>query len=304
MKISVIGAGNVGATLAMRIAESDIADVLLVDIVDGLAKGKAIDMSDAAAIVKHERKILGTTNFDDIAGSDIVVMTAGLARKPGMTRDDLIKKNADIIRSVAEKIKVNCPDTLVIVVTNPLDVMVYEMLKTTGFDKSRVIGMAGTLDGARFINILSEKTGVPRSKIKTYVLACHGDSMVPLLSKTTIADKKITDVLSEQEINECVDKTKFRGGEVVQYLKTGSAYYSPSAGVLDILVSIKNNDKRTLAVSAFLTGEYGISGICFGVPAVIGSNGIEKIVELTITEQEKTDLLKSAEKTKEMIDSL
>ncbi|MDD5440900.1 MAG: malate dehydrogenase [Candidatus Omnitrophica bacterium] len=304
MKISVIGAGNVGATLAMRIAESDIADVLLVDIVDGLAKGKAIDMSDAAAIVKHERKILGTTNFDDIAGSDIVVMTAGLARKPGMTRDDLIKKNADIIRSVAEKIKVNCPDALVIVVTNPLDVMVYEMLKTTGFDKSRVIGMAGTLDGARFINILSEKTGVPRSKIKTYVLACHGDGMVPLLSKTTIADKKITDVLSEQEINECVDKTKFRGGEVVQYLKTGSAYYSPSAGVLDILVSIKNNDKRTLAVSAFLTGEYGISGICFGVPAVIGSNGIEKIVELTITEQEKTDLLKSAEKTKEMIDSL
>ena len=301
MKISVIGAGNVGATLAMRIVESDMADVVLVDIADGLAKGKAVDISDAAPIVGHEKKIEGTEDFSKIKDSDVVVMTAGLARKPGMSRDDLIGKNAEIIGSVAKAISSNAPNAIVIVVTNPLDVMTYHMLKSTAFNKNKIIGMAGTLDSSRFINILAEELKVDRKSLSTFVLACHGDSMVPLLSLTTVDGKPLKEMLSEEKIEEAVKRTKFRGGEIVGYLKTGSAYYSTSAAVIQILNAIKNDTDTLLPVSVYLDGEYDIKGCCLGVPVKIGKNGINEIVKFDLTDKETSELKESAKKTIEML---
>ncbi|MDD4202893.1 MAG: malate dehydrogenase [Candidatus Omnitrophica bacterium] len=301
MKISVIGAGNVGATLAMRIVESNMADVVLVDILDGLAKGKAVDISDAAPILGHEKNIEGTTDISKIKDSDVVVMTAGLARKPGMSRDDLIGKNAAIIGAVAQAIRINCPKAIVVVVTNPLDVMTYHMIKITGFSKNKVLGMAGTLDSSRLINILAEQLNVERKSIETIVLACHGDTMVPVLSATKVNGRPLYEVLPKEKIEEVINKTKFRGSEIVEYLKTGSAYYSTSAGVLQILNAIKNDTDQILPVSAYLDGEYEIKECCLGVPVKIGRNGINEIVEITLTAEERAALQESAQKTIEMI---
>jgi len=304
MKVSIIGSGHVGATLAMRVAESGLGDVVLLDIVEGLPQGKALDISDAAPLLNHEQSIIGTNSYDDIENSDIVVITAGLARKPGMTREDLISKNAVIIKGVTESIKKKTPNAIIIVVTNPLDIMTYYVYRVSGFDSSKVIGMAGTLDTSRFINLISQETGVPRSGIESFVLGCHGDAMVPLISKTLVNKKPLREVMDAERIDSIVDRTKKRGAEIVAYLKTGSAYYSPSAGVIEIIRAIKNNTKKILSVSAFVTGEYGIEGCFLGVPAEISSKGISRIVELDVEDAERDALRLSADKTRKLLSSL
>ena len=297
-KISIIGAGAVGATLAHRVLESGIADVVLLDILKNVALGKAMDLSDASSIVAHERSIIGTDNYKDIESSDIVIITAGLPRKPGMARDELISKNAGIIRLVALKVKAHAPSSIVIVVTNPLDVMTYLTYKVTGFPKSRVIGMAGILDGSRFIYLIASELVAPRSSIETYVLGSHGDTMVPLISKTRVGAKLVTEIMASEKLQAIVKRTCDRGAEIVSLFGSGSAYYSPSAAVFKMIESILKDKKETLAVSAYLEGEYGLRDLCIGVPCKIGSGGIDKIVELDISGPEKAALTRSAEAIK------
>lgn len=300
-KVAVIGAGAVGATLAHRILEGDIGDVVLIDILKDVACAKAYDLMDAAPIKEHERTIIGTDDYEKIKGSNIVVITAGLPRKPGMTREDLVAKNAAIVRGVSEKVKAYAPEAILIVVTNPLDVMTYLAYKTTGFDKKRIIGMAGVLDGSRLINLVASELKVPRSEIETYIMGSHGDTMVPVLSKTTVSGKPIRDVLPKDKLEAIVKRTCDRGAEIVKLLGTGSAYYSPSAGVLKIIESIVDDSREVLEVSAILEGEYGLKDIAIGVPCVIGKNGIEDIVELELDEEEKTLFSKSAQAIKSTI---
>ena len=294
-KVSIIGGGAVGATLAHRVLESGIADVVLLDILKNVASGKAMDLSDASPVVAHERSIIGTDDYKDIESSDIVVITAGEPRKPGMTRDELISKNAGIIRAVALKVKTHAPSSIIIVVTNPLDVMTYLTYKTTGFPKNRVIGMAGLLDGARFIYLIASELGVPRSSVETYVLGSHGDTMVPLISKTKVNGKPITEIMDSVKLEAIVKRICNRGAEIVSLFGSGSAYYSPSAAVFKMIESILKDKKETLAVSAYLEGEYGLRDLYIGVPCKIGSDGIEKIVEFDISRQESAALVRSAE---------
>lgn len=294
-KVSIIGAGAVGATLAQRILESSIADVVLVDIFKALSQGKAFDLLDASPIVGHEKNITGTDDYEEIRNSDIVVITAGLPRKPGMTRDDLVAKNAAIIRSVAPNVKKYAPEAILIVVTNPLDNMTYLTLKTTGFAKQKVIGMAGLLDGARFIYLLAGELKVPRSSIETYMLGSHGDTMVPLLSKTRVNGKDVAKVIAKDRLEAIVKRTRDRGAEIVSLLGSGSAYYSPSAAVFKMIDVILNDRKETLVASAYLEGEYSLKDICIGVPCVLGRSGIDAIVELDLSGEEKSSFLKSAE---------
>jgi malate dehydrogenase len=297
-KVSIIGAGAVGATLAERVLESGIADVVLLDIFANIAKGKALDLLDASPIVGHERNIIGTDNYEEVKDSDIVVITAGLPRKPGMTRDELISKNAAIIKDVALKVKAHAPESIIIVVTNPLDVMTYLTYKITGFPKNRVIGMAGLLDGARFIYLIASSLGVPRSSVETYILGSHGDTMVPLISKTKVGGKPVTDIMERGKLEAIVKRTCDRGAEIVSLFGSGSAYYSPSAAVFKMIESILKDKKETLAVSAYLEGEYGLSDLYIGVPCKIGKGGIEEIVELDISGHEKAALARSAEAIK------
>ncbi|MDO8536367.1 MAG: malate dehydrogenase [Candidatus Omnitrophota bacterium] len=297
-KVSIIGAGAVGATLAQRVLESGIADVVLLDIVKNLALGKAMDLSDASPIVAHERSIIGTDDYKDIGSSDIVVITAGLPRKPGMTRDELISKNAGIIKDVASKVKAHAPKSIIIVVTNPLDVMTYLTYKVTGFPKNRVIGMAGALDGSRFIYLIASALGVPRSSVETYILGSHGDTMVPLISQTKVDGKPISGIMDSGKLQAIVKRTCDRGAEIVSLFGSGSAYYSPSAAVFKMIESILKDKKDILAASAYLEGEYALSDLYIGVPCKIGKNGIEKIVELDISAEEKASLAKSAESIK------
>ncbi len=297
-KVSIIGAGAVGATLAHRVLESGIADVVLLDIFSQIALGKAMDLSDASPVVAHERSIIGTDDYKDIESSDIVVITAGLPRKPGMTRDELISKNAGIIKDVALKVKSYAPKSIIIVVTNPLDVMTYLAFKTTGFPKNRVIGMAGILDGSRFIYLIASELGVPRSSVETYVLGSHGDTMVPLISKTKVAGKPVEEAMDSKRLEEIVKRTRDRGAEIVASLGSGSAYYSPSAAVFKMIESILKDKKETLVASAYLEGEYSLRDLYIGVPCQIGSGGIEKVVEFDISTQEKAALARSAEAIK------
>jgi len=297
-KVSVIGAGFVGATLAQRIIEGNIADVVLVDIAGNIAAGKALDMSDAAPIVGHERTILGTTRYEEIRDSDIVVITAGLARKPGMTREDLIAKNAAIMKDVCANIKKYTPSSIVIVVTNPLDSMTYLAQKCTGSSREKVFGMAGILDGSRFIQLLSEKLRVPRSSITTYMLGSHGDTMVPVISQTFVSGKPVKDMISAQDLEKIIERTRDRGAEIVSLLGTGSAYYSPSAAVFSMIKAISDDAKDILVVSACLSGEYGLNDLSIGVPCKIGRKGIVQIVEIDLSSEEKEALLRSAQSIK------
>ncbi len=298
MKVSIIGAGAIGATLAHRVLESGIADVVLLDILKNIALGKAMDLSDASPIVAHERSIIGTDNYKDIESSDIVVITAGLPRKPGMTRDELISKNAAIIKLVALKVKVHAPSSIIIVVTNPLDVMTYLTYKVTGFPKKRVIGMAGLLDGSRFRYLIANELKIPRSSVETYVLGSHGDTMVPLISKTKVGGKPVTELIEKGKLEAIVKRTCDRGAEIVSSLGSGSAYYSPSAAVFKMIESILKDKKETLTASAYLEGEYSLRDLYIGVPCKIGSGGIEEIVELDISADEKAALARSAESIK------
>ncbi len=293
-KVSIIGAGMVGATLAHRVLESGIADVVLLDILKNVASGKAMDLSDASPMAAHERSIIGTDDYKDIESSDIVVITAGLPRKPGMTRDELISKNAGIIRLIALNVKAHAPLSIIVVVTNPLDVMTYLTYKTTGFPKSRVIGMAGLLDGSRFIYLIASELGVPRSAVETYILGSHGDTMVPLISKTKVGAKPVTEIMENGKLQAIVKRVRDRGAEIVSLFGSGSAYYSPSAAVFKMIESILKDKKETLAASAYLEGEYGLSDLCIGVPCKIGKGGIEEIVELDISAGEKAALARSA----------
>ena len=297
-KVSIIGAGAVGATLAHRVLESGMADVVLLDIFKNIAFGKAMDLLDASPIVAHERNIIGTNDYAYIESSDIVVITAGLPRKPGMTRDELISKNAGIIKDVALQVKIHAPSSVIIVVTNPLDVMTYLTYKATGFPKNRVIGMAGVLDGSRFKYLIASELGVPRSSVETYILGSHGDTMVPLISKTKVKGRPVTEVMDSEKLQAIVKRTCERGAEIVSLLGSGSAYYSPSAAVFKMIESILKDKKETLAASAYLEGEYSLSDLYIGVPCKIGKRGIEKIVELDISEDEKTALARSAEAIK------
>lgn len=303
-KIAVIGAGAVGATLAQRIAEGGIADVVMIDIAKNMAIGKAYDLLDAAPILGHEKTIKASDNYEDIRSSHIVVITAGLARKPGMTREDLVAKNAAIIKEVSGNIKKYAPDSIVIVVTNPLDAMTYLAYKATGFDRRRVFGMAGVLDGSRFIQLVADELKVPRSAVKTFVLGSHGDTMVAALSQTTVNGKRVQDLIPKDKLERIVKRTCDRGAEIVSLFGTGSAYYSPSAAVYKMITAITNDTKEVMAVSAYLDGEYGLKDIYIGVPCRIGSNGIEEVLKIELSQEEKNAFLRSAQAIKSSIELL
>jgi len=302
--VAVIGAGAVGATLAQRIFESGLADVVLIDILKKVACGKALDLVDASPLTGTEQSIIGTDDYRAIEGSDVVVITAGLPRKPGMTREDLIAKNAAIITDVSVHIKSHAPNAIVIVVTNPLDVMTYLVWKLTGFKRGKVFGMAGVLDGSRFIALIADELKVPRASVETYVMGSHGDTMVPVVSKTLVSGKPVAGLMPAATLEAIVKRTCDRGAEIVSLLGTGSAFYSPSAAVFKMLRAILGDTKEIMTVSAYLEGEYGLKDIYIGVPCRIGRTGIEKIVELDLSNEEKSALNTSAQAIKSSIELL
>jgi len=303
-RISVIGAGAVGATLAQRLFEAGLADVVLIDVVKGLAAGKAMDLFDSSPIVGTDKTIMGTDDFSAMEDSDIVVITAGLPRKPGMSREDLISKNASIVKDISDKIKKHAPDSIVIVVTNPLDTMTYVALKTTGFPRSRVMGMAGVLDASRFVALLAEELKVKRGSIRTLVMGSHGDTMVPLVSKTFIGGKPLSGLLSADKIASIVKRTCDRGAEIVSLYGTGSAFYSPSAAVLAMIRAIMDDIGEVVTASSYLEGEYGVSGICMGVPCRMDTRGVVEVVKVEMSEEEKAAFARSAKAVKSTIDLL
>lgn len=304
MKISVIGAGMVGSTTAQRIADKKLADELvLVDIVEAV-KGKALDIQESASIEGFDTKIIGTTEYRDISGSDIIVVTAGFPRMPGMSREDLLAKNSEIVKKVAQNIKEYAKNAIVIVVTNPLDVMSYIMLKETGFDKNKVIGMAGILDTTRFATFIAEELNVTAKDVKALVLGSHGDSMVPVIEETTVKGKGLSEVLDKEKIEEIVERTRKGGAEIVNYLKKGSAFYAPSSSVVKMINAIVKDSKEVMPCSVYLGGEYGYSGIYLGLPVKLGKNGVEEIVEMELSENVKKQLDNSANTTKNNIAKL
>ncbi|MBU1998336.1 MAG: malate dehydrogenase [Candidatus Omnitrophota bacterium] len=294
MKISIIGAGNVGSTLAMRIAQEDLGNIALIDIAPGLAAAKQFDIDDSRNILKADFNIKGSENIGDIHGSQIVVITAGLTRKPGMTREDLLLKNAQIIKNLSLEIKNSAPKAIVIVVTNPLDSMTYLCLKTTLFKSSHVFGMGASLDAARFANLISQELKVASSDIEAMVIGSHGETMLVLPRFTNIKETTLDKTTTSSKVEELVKRTKLRGQEIVSLLGSGSAYFAPSASIAELIRAIHFNQKRTLPVSAYLNGEYGIKDLCIGVPCVIGENGIEEIIELNLHSHEKAELQKSS----------
>ncbi len=298
-KIAVIGAGNVGATCALYLAEANFADIVLVDIVEGTPQGKGLDLTQAGPVRGYNAMVYGTNKFADIKGADIVIMTAGLPRKPGMTREDLLTKNADIVGSVAKQIKKYAPKSFVIVVSNPLDLMTFHMQKVTGFPTNRVVGQAGILDSIRFRAFIAMELGVAMTDIQAVVLGGHGDTMVPLIKYTTVSGIPISELIDKDKIKAMADRTRMGGGEIVKLLKTGSAYYAPAAASVDMCKAIFNDEKKVLCASAYLTGQYGIKNIYIGVPVILGANGIEKILELKLGKKDQADLQKSAKTYKE-----
>jgi malate dehydrogenase len=297
-KVSVIGAGNVGAEVARRLAEKDLADIVLVDIIEGIPQGKALDMLQAGPVVGYDSRVTGTNDFSDIKDSQIVVMTAGLARKPGMSRDDLLQKNAEITTSVMQKIKEFAPNSIVLMVTNPLDTMTYLAWKTLGFDRKKVFGMAPLLDLARMATFISLELDVPVTKINAMVLGAHGNLMVPVPSQTTVAGKPITKLLPPEKIDAIAERTRKGGAEIVSHLKTGSAYYAPSAAAAYTVEAVLKDKKEVIPSSVLAQGEYGLKDLYIGLPAKIGKNGVEEIKKIDLTDDEKAALLKSAEAIK------
>ncbi len=297
-KITIIGAGAVGATTAQRIAEKELGDVVLTDIVPGLPQGKALDLMESGPLFGYDSKIKGTNDYEDIQGSDIVVITAGIARKPGMTREDLLKINSKIINEVSTNIKQYAPDSVIITVTNPLDLMTYVVRRTTGFEPSCVFGMSGVLDSGRFAAFIAMELGCSVRDINAMVLGGHGDTMVPLPGFTTVSGVPITELMQESTIERLVTRTINGGAEIVDLLKTGSAFYAPSAAVTNMVEAVIKDTKRILPVCAYLNGEYGKKDIYLGVPVKLGRHGVEEIIELTLTEKEKKALDRSAEAVK------
>lgn len=304
MKVSIIGAGNVGSTLAGRIIEKDLADVTLLDIAGNLARGKALDLMHSAPILEFQSTCRGTDDYSLIKDSDVVIITAGLARKPGMSREDLVKKNLDIVKEVSLNIKKFCPQTIILVVTNPLDIMTYAVLKITGFKRERVIGMAGLLDSARFSINIAEAVKVPVRSVKSLVMGIHSDEMLPIISHTNVSDANIKQLVSDEQLNEIIHKTKTAGAEIVSLLGSGSAYFAPSAAAFYMAESILKNLKRTFPASVYLEGEYGIEDVCIGVPVEIDANGLRKIIEVKLTKEEQRALTESALSLKQKLSQL
>jgi len=302
--VSVIGAGNVGATTVYYIAERNIADVVMIDIVEGVPQSKGLDFLHSSPLRQYNVKIFGTNSYKEIAGSDVIVFTAGIARKPGMDRMDLLKTNAHIAHSAAREIARYAPDAVVVAVSNPLDVIAMVLLRGTGFGPSRVLGMAGVLDSTRFRYFIAEKLNVWPGDVRAMVLGGHGDSMVPLKRYTSVGGLPITELLDERSIEQIIDRTRAGGAEIVEYLKTGSAYYAPAASVAKMVESIVRDERRLIPAAAYLQGEYGYSDIFLGVPILLGKNGVEKIIEIELSEQEKNALDRSAEAVKAGLRSL
>ncbi|CAN5841427.1 malate dehydrogenase [soil metagenome] len=299
-KITVVGAGNVGATAAQRVAEKELArEVVLVDIVEGIPQGKGLDQWESAPIEGFDSRVTGTNGYDEAAGSGIFIVTAGIARKPGMSRDDLLQTNAGIVREVSENIARVAPDSIIIMVSNPLDVMCYVAMKASGFPRERVIGMAGVLDTARYRSFLAMELDISVEDIQAMVLGGHGDTMVPLISYTTVSGIPITQLIDRGRLNQIVDRTRNGGAEIVQYLKTGSAYYAPSSGAVQMAEAIVKDKKRILPCAAWLEGEYGMEGLFLGVPCKLGRRGLEQIIEVELTEEERAALQRSADAVRE-----
>ncbi|HVM29477.1 MAG TPA: malate dehydrogenase [Candidatus Limnocylindrales bacterium] len=303
-QVTVVGAGNVGASVAQRVAEASLADVVLVDIVEGLPQGKALDLAEAAPVVGHDMRVIGTNDYADTAGSDIIVVTSGLARQPGMSRDDLLAKNAGIVRSVVQQAAAQSPGAILIIVTNPLDAMCHVALEASGFPPERVIGMAGVLDSARFRTFIAQELGVSVSSTHAFVLGGHGDTMVPLPRYSTAGGVPITELLEADRIEALVDRTRNGGAEVVALLKTGSAFYAPAASVVQMVDSILNDRNAILPCAALLQGEYGVDGLFVGVPVKLGRAGIAEIVEIELTDEERTAFERSAGAVRELVETM
>ena len=299
-KITVVGAGNVGATAAQRIAEKELArTVVMVDVADGVPQGKGLDQWESAPIEGFDSRVIGTNGYDETEGSDIVVITAGIARKPGMSRDDLLNTNAGIVKSVSEQVAKSSPNAIVIVVSNPLDVMCYVAKQVTGFPRERVIGMAGVLDTARYRSFIALELNVSVLDIQAMVLGGHGDTMVPLISYTTVSGIPILQLMKKDKLDAIVDRARNGGAEIVKFLKTGSAYYAPSSGAVQMVEAIVKDQKRILPCSAWLQGEYGMKDLYLGVPVKLGRAGMEQILEIELTDDEKAALAKSADAVRE-----
>jgi len=300
-KIALIGAGQIGGTLALLCGQRNLGDVVLFDVVEGMPQGKALDLSHLAPVFGLDFKITGTNNIADIAGADVCIVTSGLPRKPGMSRDDLVKTNAEIVRTVAKGIKQHAPSALVIVITNPLDAMVYLMQKETGFAAHRVVGMAGVLDTARYQAFLAEELNVSVSSVSAFVLGGHGDDMVPVRSYTTCNGIPVANMISNERLDAIEKRVRGAGGEVVALLKTGSAFYSPAASAIQMAEAYLFDQRRVLAAAAMMNGEYGLKGIYLGVPVIIGKGGVEKIVEIELNAAEKKALHESAERVRQLL---
>ena len=295
-KITVVGAGNVGATTAQRIAEKELArTVVMVDVAEGIPQGKGLDQWQSAPIEGFDSRVIGTNGYEETQGSELVVITAGIARKPGMSRDDLLNTNAGIVKQVSEQVKATSPDAIVIVVSNPLDVMCYVAKQVTGFPRERVIGMAGVLDTARYRAFLAEALDVSVRDIQAMVLGGHGDTMVPLISYTTVSGIPVTQLMERATLDAIVDRTRSGGAEIVKHLKTGSAYYAPSAGAVQMVEAIVQDQRRILPCAAWLEGEYGMSGLYLGVPCKLGRRGLEQVLEVELTDAARAALEQSAQ---------
>ena len=307
-KITLIGAGQIGGTLAHLIALKKLGDVVLFDVAAGLAKGKALDIAQSSPVNEFNINLTGTDNYEDTKNSDVIIITAGVPRKPGMTRDDLLGINLKIIKQVAEGIKNNSPNAFVICITNPLDVIVMALQKYSGLPKNKVIGMAGILDSSRFIYFLSKELNVPVEKIKSFVLGGHGDTMVAMLGSTEVSGKNINDLvkegkISQNKLNEIIERTKKGGAEIVKYLKTGSAFYAPAAAGVQMAESYLKDQKKQLPCAAYLNGEFGVKGIYAGVPVIIGKDGVEKVVEINLSKEEKESFNSSISAVQELFDA-
>ena len=303
-KLTVVGAGNVGASVAQYAVEKELGDVVLVDVIEGIPQGKALDLAQAGPVHHYDSCLVGSNGYDETAGSDIVVITAGLARKPGMTRDDLLFKNAEIVGAVVEQVAAKSPDAILILVTNPLDAMVQLAWKKSGFPSKRVVGMAGILDSARFRTFIARELNVSVENVTAFVLGGHGDTMVPLPRYSTVAGIPITDLLPADRIEALVKRTANGGAEIVALLKSGSAYYAPAAATVEMVEAILKDKKKILPCAAYLDGQYGVNGLYVGVPVKLGRQGVEQIIEITLTAEEQAAFQKSAGAVRELVDKL
>jgi len=303
-KIALIGAGQIGGTLALLAAQRELGDVVLFDVVEGMPQGKALDLMESRPVDGYDVDLTGTNDYKDINGADVVIVTAGFPRKPGMSRDDLLNRNLEVMKTVASNVREHCPKAFVIVISNPLDIMVYTMKKVTGFPRERVVGMAGVLDSARFRTFVAMELGVSVEDVTAFVLGGHGDEMVPLPRYCTVAGIPLPVLMTQEAIDAIVKRTRFAGGEIVNLLKTGSAFYSPAAAAIAMAESYLKDKKRVLPCAAYLEGEYGCDGLYMGVPVVIGAGGVERVIEIPLEPEEKRLLDVSIEHVRALVEEI